>query len=787
LRRGGLVFLSLLLSALPSLAHADNVIIAQVVVEGAVSSDVQLIKNVSGLNVGQSIAREDLQKAVHQVYGLGLFEDVHIEGEDVSGQLKAIIVVKELPRMVKLVLKGNEKIKEKDFSLQLKQGQKIGPSQLKEAERLIRQAYQKKGYYLVTIKSETVPTGVEGEVNAVITIDEHNSVKVAKVEFVGNRMLEAEDLQKKMSNKPRGFLRSIFGGGHFNREKYSDDLKAITDYYRKKGYLDAVIVSDTIITAEDKSNVTIRIEVNEGSRYHFGTSSFVGDSILPEHVLRHTLKYSEGDVYNQEKFDKSEEEIYNAYMEEGHLYVRVVEDTKTVDSTVNLTYEISEGVPAHVNRIDIIGNSKTKDKVIRRELVLYPGQTFRRSLLQRSMRNVMLLNYFSNVTPEFHQLPDGRVDLSMRVEEKPTGQIQVGGGYSEQDKFVGTMSLGIPNLMGNGQTANITLELGKLRQSYQLSFTEPWFLDTPTSLGFDISKLDRIYDDPYITGTNNFTEKSAGFSTRLGRRLRWPDDYFSAYTSYKLENIKYSDFSDSTQAQDFANSNGVISSVSFTATRDSRDLPEFATKGTRGSYNVEFTGGLLGGDWSYTKHTFSYSFYKKIWKGIVFSPTWNVGLIQAGAGRTQVPFSELFYGGGIRSDAMIRGYDDQSIVAFEDTATAAPRQSTINGDLIEDVVTGRKPVYNPVDTVRGQALYVMNAQVFFPIVSQQIHGLLFYDAGNVWLHASEIDPFNVFTSYGFGFRLQVPGVGLLGFDFGFPLKGSQKGKLKPHFQFGSSF
>jgi outer membrane protein insertion porin family len=126
-------------------------------------------------------------------------------------------------------------------------------------------------------------------------------------------------------------------------------------------------------------------------------------------------------------------------------------------------------------------------------------------------------------------------------------------------------------------------------------------------------------------------------------------------------------------------------------------------------------------------------------------------------------------------------------VAFEDTATAAPRQSTINGDLIEDVVTGRKPVYNPVDTVRGQALYVMNAQVFFPIVSQQIHGLLFYDAGNVWLHASEIDPFNVFTSYGFGFRLQVPGVGLLGFDFGFPLKGSQKGKLKPHFQFGSSF
>ncbi len=787
MRHGGLVFLLLFLSAFAIPAHAENVTIAEVTVEGAVTSDVQLIKNVSGLSVGQTIVREDLQKAVHQVYGLGLFEDVRVEGEDVEGQLHAIIRVKERPRMAKLVIKGNDKIKEKDFALQLKQGQKVGHAQLTEAERLIRKAYQEKGYYLVTIKSETVPTGVEGEVNVVITIDENNSVKVAKVEFVGNQMLEAVDLQKKMSNKPRGFLRSIFGGGHFNREKYSEDLKAITDYYRKKGYLDAVIVSDTIITAEDKSHVTIRIEVNEGSRYYFGTSSFTGDSVLSENRLRHALKYSEGDVYDQEKFEKSEEEIYNAYMEEGHLYTRVVEDTKTQDSTVNLTYEISEGVPAHVNRIDIIGNAKTKDKVIRRELTLFPGQTFRRSLLQRSMRNVMLLNYFSNVTPEFHQLPDGRVDLSMRVEEKPTGQIQVGGGYSEQDKFVGTVDLGIPNLMGNGQSANLMVEFGKRRQSYRVGFTEPWLFDTPTSLGFDVSRIERTYDDPFIAGTNNFTENSSGFSTRLGRRLRWPDDYFSVYTSYKLEDINYTNFSDSILSRDFIYSNGVISSTSFSVTRDSRDLPEFATRGSRGSYSVEFTGGLLGGDWSYTKHNLSYSIYKKLWKGIVFSPTWNVGLIQSSAGRNRVPYSEQFYGGGIRSDATIRGYDDRSIVAFEDTATVAPRQSTISGDLIADLVTGRKAVYSPVDTVRGQALYVMNAQVFFPIVSQQIHGLLFYDAGNVWLNGSEIDPFKVFTSYGFGFRLQVPGIGLLGFDFGIPLKGPEKGKLKPHFQFGSSF
>jgi outer membrane protein insertion porin family len=393
----------------------------------------------------------------------------------------------------------------------------------------------------------------------------------------------------------------------------------------------------------------------------------------------------------------------------------------------------------------------------------------------------MLLNYFSNATPEFSQLPDGRVDLTVRVEEKPTGQIQVGGGYSEQDKFVGTVDLGIPNLFGNGQNANFLVEFGKRRQSYRVGFTEPWLFDTPTTIGFDVSHLERTYDDPYISGSDDFTQNSTGLSTRLGRRLKWPDDYFSVYWNYRLEDIEYTDFSDEDLEQTYQFSNGLISATSMTVSRDSRDLPEFATRGSRASYRTEFAGGLIGGDWSYTKHNFSYSYYRKIWKGFTFSPTWNVGVIQSGASRTSVPYSELFYAGGIRSDGMIRGYSDRSIVAFEDTSTVVTRSATASADYIGNLS------YNPIDTVRGQALYVLNAQLVFPVVTQQIHGLLFFDAGNVWLNATHIDPFDVWTSYGFGFRLQVPGMGLLGFDFGIPLRGEDKGKLKPHFQFGGSF
>lgn len=785
-RRGGFLLCLILLCA-PLPALAQGVKIADVVVEGAVTTDAKLILSVAGLNKGQMVTREDMQKAAHQIFALGLFEDVRIEGEDLAGELKAIIRVKELPRAGQIVFKGNDKIKEKDLALPIKVGQKVSPAKIKEAETAIRKAYQEKGYFLATVAAKTEPGVAQNEVNVVFEIDEKSPVKVSKVEFIGNEQLFDDELQKKMSNKPRGFLRSIFGGGHFNREKYPEDLKAVTDFYRKKGYLDAVVVDDTIILNDAKTHVEIQITVNEGPRYYFGTSSFSGMAVLTEERLRRALRYKPGDVFNQEKFEDSEQQIYNAYLEEGYLYVRMIEDTKTVDSTVNITYEISEGVPAHINRVDIVGNTKTKDKVIRRELVLYPGQVFRRSLLERSLRNVMLLNYFSNAVPEFNQLPDGRVDLTVRVEEKPTGQIQVGGGYSEQDKFVGTVDLGIPNLFGNGQSANFLVEFGKRRQSYRLGFTEPWLFDTPTSVGFDVSRLERTYDDPYIAGSEDFTQNSSGLSTRLGRRLKWPDDYFGVYWNYRLEDFEYTDFSDSALAASYDYSEGLVSATSMTVSRDSRDLPEFATRGSRASYRAEFAGGVLGGDWSYTKHNFTYTIFQRLWKGFVFSPSWNIGVIQAGAGGGSVPYSELFYAGGIRSDGMIRGYSDRSIVAFEDTNTVAEHEATISGDRVGDLVTGRLPEYSTLDTARGQALYTLNAQIVFPVVKQQIYGLMFFDAGNVWLDATSIDPFDVWTSYGFGFRLMVPGMGLLGFDFGIPLEGNDKGKLKPHFQFGGSF
>ena len=781
-------------------ACAQDQIISELLVEGNRTTDAQLIKNNSGLAVGQKLSAEAVQQAIHQVYGLKLFNDVRVLGEPIEGGYRVLIKVIESPRLDKITLKGNKELKkEEDFKLELKHGQALSPERLKDAETAIRRVYREKGFFLVDIQSQVVPTAVEGEADAVFEIRENKPVTVEAVVFDGRSQLSASTLQKKMKNKPRSFLKSIFGGGKFNREKYSEDKTAIIDAYKKHGFLDAILVSDTIILNESKNKVTLKFEVNEGPKYYFGTTTLTGWQVFGESKLRRALKYKEGDVFDQERFEESIGNMYTAYQEEGYLYARVVEDTKTVDSIVNITCEISEGVPAHVHRINIEGNVKTKDKVIRRELAIYPGEVFHRSSLMRSLRNVMQLNYFANVNPDYSVLPDGQVDLVVKVEEKPTGQVQVGAGYSGQDKLVGTVSLGIPNLMGNGQDANLSVDFGARRQSYTLGFTEPWFMDTPTTVGFDLYNTQRDWDDPSITGTTDYMEKRSGFDVRLGRRLRWPDDFFRIYASYRLENVSYKDFSqaylDSSKTNQYLLNRypwpQVTSSASLVIQRDTRDLPEFATRGSRSSYEVEFAGGILGGKWSYTKHTLTHARYFPIWKGLTFAPVWKMLIIEGGADIGAVPPSERIYAGGIRSDGTIRGYDDGTIetMVLADTSGRGHIPGLLSSTLISDLASkGVRANYSPYVSIRGRALAVMNAEITFPVVKEQIHGLLFFDAGNVWPTASRMTPLvNLYTSYGFGFRLAVPGMGTLGFDFGIPMRGFEKGKIKPHFQFGGNF
>ncbi|MCK4655767.1 MAG: outer membrane protein assembly factor BamA, partial [candidate division Zixibacteria bacterium] len=486
-------------------------------------------------------------------------------------------------------------------------------------------------------------------------IKEKRKVRIEKIEFVGNEAFSDGKLRGKMSNKRKSFFRS----GSFNKSKFPEDKEKIVEFYNKKGYVDAHIVRDTIILHDDQRSLTIQIEVDEGIRYRFGETTFAGQEIFTEEQLSSKLKFDEGDVYNREKYEESLGEVYSMYQEEGHIHVRIFDNLTTRDSTVDLAFEISEGVPAKINMIKIEGNTKTIEKVIRRELFSAPGRTFRRSILMRSVRNVMVLNYFEKVEPDFKVLENGDVDLILKIAEKPTGQFNVGAGYSGQDKFVGTLGLGIPNFRGKGQNVSLNIEFGGRRNSFSIGFTEPWLLDTPTTFGIDVYNQNRRwYED--------FTEGRRGFGLRLGRRLRWPDDYFRVYLRYRLEDVRYHDFS-STYAEVEDDPFSLrryderwlrTSSVSVTIIRDSRDLPQFATRGSVLSLQSEYSGGIIGGDWRYNKHTLQVSkFHPVLWK-FVLALKARYGVIFAPKGEEFVPYAEKFSPGGTDPDGFIRGYDD---------------------------------------------------------------------------------------------------------------------------------
>jgi len=755
------ILLLLLILLVYSFSYAQVLTISRVEVQGNKSADKSLVILASGFTPGSALDLTSIQRAIKRIYGLGLFSDVAITATQIEGGVVLTIRLKEFPRLARLEIEGNKKFKNQEIEekLGLKAGMQISPQQVKDGINVIQGLYREKGYAATRVQSDLKAGPREEEVVLDYKIDEGEKVKIKKIYVQGNRDFSEGKIRKQMKTKQASLLRS----GEFNSEKYQEDKGRIADFYKKNGYLDAEILSDSFWFDPSGKDMFIRLVLSEGERYKFGGVSFQGNNIFPEEKLGKMVKFKPGEFYDQKKYEETLAELNNLYSEEGYIYVQITDVTTTQGNVVNIDYGITEGVPANIHFVKIEGNIKTKEKVVRRELSVIPGQRFHRSILLRSLRDVMYLNYFSNVTPDIEVLPNGDIDLILKIEEKQTGTINFGAGYSAVDKLVGSIGLGIPNFMGNGQNVQLNWEFGKTTNSLQLSFTEPWFKDTPTSVGIDIYRVNRRW-------YSDFTEGRTGGGLRIGRRLSWPDNYSRLYVRYRLESVRYFDFSETYQTNYKDSPYGLqyikwpqmTSSVNFTFLRDSRDLPQFATSGSVLTYDVELAGGLLGGNWSYHKHIFEFSKYvKTFWKFVLMAKV-RAGLIDGYDRNSNVPYSERFAPGGTDPDGMVRGYPDGRI---------GPRDAS--GNLI-----------------RGRSMLVYNLEYQFPLVEQQIYALLFADAGNAWMIGRQFSPVSfrrLYKAAGFGFRMVVPSLGMIGFDFGYGFDYSGKDKWRPHFQFGRPF
>lgn len=736
--------------------------ITQLEVRGNRNTDSFLISSTSGISVGEELSLEKVQDAIKRIHNLGLFSDVKVDVEEEVEGVRLRFVVKEHPLLSELHILGNKKISNKELEkeLQAKPGEILSPQRVFEWKRKVTELYKDKGYLLAQVEERLSQPDEKGRVRVTFRISEGERVRIKEIDIVGNRSFSDRAIEKNLKNKEKTWYRS----GKLDEVEFYEDLSRIEEFYRKRGFVDVRVGDYRTEYDEGKEWATITIEVDEGRKYWIGEVSFRfpevsgdGDAsgpFLSEERLRSSLKFGQGDVYNGEQLEATVFTFYEFYAEEGYIYCQVEPQESRRDSLIDVTYVIMEGVPAHVRRVVIEGNEKTYEKVIRRELFIYPGNLFKRSKVVKSQRAVYNLGFFQDVTLDSRPVGNetGDIDLIFEVVEKPAGQISAGAGYSQRDGLTGNLSISIPNILGRGQSAYLRLEKGGRVQNVELGFTEPWFLDTPTSVGFDVFHVTRRWVEEY-------KEQRKGFDVRLSRPIPRLE-YTRLYWMYKLEEIKLFDFSEEyepppggTDLSDTTQWPKRSSSTKFTAVRDSRDNIFNATMGTRTSLSAEFAGGLLGGGVDFQRYETEARWYGKTFGNFVLMLRARGGIIGGYLDPSTVPEHERFRLGGIGNWG-VRGYPDRSI-----------------GPKIGTRVIG------------GRVALVLTLEHKLPL-AQNINWITFFDAGNTWESLKESQPADLKKGVGTGIRMEIPMLGVIGFDMGY---GIETKSWEPHFQLGTSF
>ncbi|MED5416345.1 MAG: outer membrane protein assembly factor BamA [Candidatus Latescibacterota bacterium] len=736
-----------------------------------------LIRTTAGVEPGVELSQENVQEALRALQGLNVFEDIQLWAEQTSSGtgLKLIIVVKEYPTLKGVRYKGHKEIKERDMkdAVGLVAGQVVAPKDVARGRQRILQLYEDKGYLSAQVEGTLYEGDKEGEVYLQYDIVEGEKIKVAAITIIGNEQVERGKLQKQMETKPKRWWR----GGEFKADVYDEDKQRMLAYYRSLGYQQAAIVRDSIYYDDTRQRLFIDIEVDEGSQYFVGEFTWEGNELFDGEQLASALEIRHGDVFQY----SAPELAYlakQAYYERGYLDTEIIPHEIIYGDSIDVAFQVFEGEPWRIRRIDFAGNVKTREKVLRREIALRPGDVFKQSQLQESQRRLFMLGFFEDVQVNEQTSPYGDekfIDLNFTVKEQRTGAASMGAGYSDRDKLVGQLGLQIPNFRGLGQNLDFSWEFGTRREQFLFGFTEPWLLDTPTSLSFRLYTLNQQY-------LNSFEFKRNSVSLRVGRRLKKPS-FTTVSLGYELRDERYNDFASNYNPDDLSFQPRTTSSLELTVRRDTRDLPDFPTSGTVFSYSPELASSLIAGDTDFHRHELVANYYRPSWWKFVLAVESKFALIDGFStfDDQNISFWDKFTPGGVDLwDGQVRGYPDASLGPRFSAVTDSNGVPT--GKLVQDVFG---------TNTGGRSMMTLNLEYRFPITERQVIGLAFFDAGNAWAGVGDFDPTDLRKSIGVGFRVLTPMLGMIGFDFayGFDRRkvDGQRPGISTHFQFGPRF
>ena len=720
--------------------------VESIVVVGNRAADEQLVLNSIGIEPGDALTRAQLTRATRKLFALGLFDDVDLYGDEVGpGRIRLEVRLVEKRRLARLEFEGMTKIGDKEMrdNLSIAEGQIFDDRVLSEQMTIIEAAYKEKGYSQVKVGAEVSSLESEGPGRVKVTFDviEGRKVKISAVNFVGADDMDRDSLTKGIETKKKGW----FFGGDYKEEQLEQDLLQVQQNLKNNGFKDAEVPTYALVFHETEPRLEIDITVETGPMYYMGESSWDGNEILNDQQLASSLTFRPGDPYSEEKIQESLSNAYGVYAEQGYIYVSVDPRAETHGETVQLDFRIAEGEPSKVRKVLIRGNTRTKEKVVRRQLYIRPGSKFSRSALVRSQRDVFQLGFFQDVRVDFERASatSSDIDVVFEVEEKQTGTLQAGAGFSSDGGLTGFLEVGHNNLFGNGQQINIKLENGARRSIQEVSFTEPWFRDTPTSVGFDLFNTVAVRDV--------YDERRRGGAVRVGRRLPWPD-YTRGFVSYRYENVAITNVAPGINLSQIPTN---TSTVSLTFQRNSTDSPFYPHNGSNTTWRSQFAGGVIGGNVDFHKHTLDVRTYipTSIRPVLMFR---GRGGVLAGYGKgSNVPDYETFRLGGTTT-YYLRGYEDFAVV---------PRGNV------------RFP--------GGRLFATFTAELQF-LVAEPLHGLVFFDAGDTWNSSDDFALTNWRKGLGVGMRIEIPLLGQIGFDYAYGFDRLIPG-WRPHFLIGNVF
>tara|TARA_Y100000768_G_scaffold388789_1_gene387212 strand:+ start:12752 stop:15040 length:2289 start_codon:yes stop_codon:yes gene_type:complete len=735
----GLAFLSFSLQANTNLGSLQSIFVVQdIKVEGAKKVEPEAIIEKMKVREGMTLDNYTLRDDIKNIYGMKYFESVEAHQEKIEGKNTLIIKVIEKPIISKIIFEGNDEVSGDDLKEQMKTKEFniLDVNTIKADIVTLQKFYEEKGYYLAQITYDLQKNEFNG-LDLVFKVTEFDKVMVKKIMFLGNNDLVDSELKSIMATQEEGYFSMLSGSGSFKDFFFKTDIEKLKYYYKSKGYLQVNIANPIITVSEDKKWIFITIDIKEGPKYSVNNIFFNGELLFTENEMREKIKLISGETYSEEVLRQDIQALTEMYQDKGYAFANVLRRLQIVpgENKVDINYSFEKGKIAYFGKISVKGNTKTRDKVIRRELRIYEGMKYSGSKLRISKGNVNRLGFFEPGSVIFNTVsPKGKdnvLDVEISVKERQTGQISLGAGYSTATQGFFQASIAQNNFRGLGQNLNLNVSYSEIQQTYNLGFTEPYFLDSLWTAGADIYRT----QNGLVT---SFNQVRSGGDIRVGYPIF---EYTRLFMTLRHEVTKIDNVRNPSIDEDIEN--GTAVSVRTSLRYDERNNVFEPTDGQFINFSMEYAG--FYGDQQWAKASLDGRWYQPVYEDLIFRSRLKFDQLYKTTSRA-LPRSEKFQMGGSRN---MRGYN------FEDIG---PQEN------LQDRVTGEFRDFN----VGGLFSMLGQFELEQPLVADAgLKWVIFYDVGNV---IEKFDPDNLILrqNYGYGFRWFSP-IGVLRFEFGYPI------------------